>query len=320
MNWVEFLTDNHIPYVTRGPNTKRGEVSVRCPWCGEDDPSEHLGISLAGEAWGCHRNASHRGKGPLRLVQALLGCSFAQAKLIIGQFGAADPEALNQALAALLAHPEAPKAATGPIKGLTLPPECRTISQTGTMSRYWEYLYDRGFDDPDRLASNYILKGCVTGRWKDRLIIPVYQSKELVAWTGRALTNPIIAPRYLSSSEIIKTAIYNEDELLEGGKVLFITEGPFDALKIDWYGFSLGARATCVFGTSITIDQIALLRILSQMFDKVVLLLDDDAIETSFNTIEWLPKATIGTLPEGVSDPGAMTRDQVFDLINPYVK
>jgi hypothetical protein len=32
MEWMSFLNDANIEYVTRGPNTKKGEVSVRCPF------------------------------------------------------------------------------------------------------------------------------------------------------------------------------------------------------------------------------------------------------------------------------------------------
>jgi hypothetical protein len=32
MDWVKLLEDSNIEYVTRGPNTKRGEVSTRCPF------------------------------------------------------------------------------------------------------------------------------------------------------------------------------------------------------------------------------------------------------------------------------------------------
>ena len=314
MNWEELLTEHHIPWVSRGPNTKRGEVSIRCPFCGEDDPSEHMGIALDREAWGCHRNPSHRGKHPHRLIQALLSCSANQAKLVVAQFNQADPETLDQALAALLPDYVAP---SSPAKAprLRLQPEFKAITQARPLNRFWAYLYKRGFDDPDYLAACYNLKCCVIGRWKDRIIIPVYRHKELVAWTGRAIQKPIEAPRYLSTSDVIKTVIYNEDEIMEGGDILFITEGPFDALKMDYYGYHLGARATCVFGTSITIDQISLLRQASKKFRKVVLLLDLDAMETAFNTLEWLPEAIMGTLPDGADDPGSLLRAEVHNLI-----
>jgi DNA primase len=161
----------------------------------------------------------------------------------------------------------------------------------------------------------YNLKCCTTGRWKDRLIFPVYQSGKLVAWTGRALGNPVNAPRYLSTSNLIKSAIFNEDELILGGDTLFITEGPVDALKVDYYGRDLGGRATCVFGTSITIDQISILKQVSKAFTSVVLLFDPEAVETAFDMSEWLPQATVGQVPAGVEDPGALTKDQVASLV-----
>src|SRR5688572_2948962 len=99
MDWVEFFKANMIDYVTRGPNTKRGEVSVNCPWCAGDDPSHHLGINLTKAAYGCLRNPEHRGKRPAGLIAALLGCSFSQALIIEKQYtAAADPENLGDAL------------------------------------------------------------------------------------------------------------------------------------------------------------------------------------------------------------------------------
>ena len=32
MDWVRLLDDSNIEYVSRGKNTKRGEISVRCPF------------------------------------------------------------------------------------------------------------------------------------------------------------------------------------------------------------------------------------------------------------------------------------------------
>lgn len=317
MNWEEFFTDHRINFVTRGPNTKRGEVSIRCPWCGDDDPSEHLGVSLDREAWGCHRSASHRGKHPLRLIQALLGCSQAQAKLVVTQYGASDPETLDQALASLDPTHAPPKAKLIHER-LRLLPEFKQISPARLTQRFWDYMQRRGFDEVDGVCSAYNLQCCLIGRWKDRIIIPIYKDKRLIAWTARAIQKTIEAPRYLSTSQAIKTTIFNEDEIVtnrEKAKILFVTEGPFDALKMDYYGYRAGARATCVFGTSITIDQISILKQAAKNYKKVVLLLDDDAMETSFNTLEWLPEAVMGTLPKGVEDPGDLLPIEVRNLV-----
>src|SRR5882672_4087450 len=82
MDWLAFLTDNFIPHVTSGPLTTRGHVEVRCPFCGDDDPSMHLGINLTTSQWNCSRDATHREASPYRLISALLGASKPQAMLI----------------------------------------------------------------------------------------------------------------------------------------------------------------------------------------------------------------------------------------------
>lgn len=308
MDWIQLLEDNHVPYVTRGPNTRKGEVSVKCPWCAEDDPSEHLGIALEREVWGCHRNAEHRGKSPLKLIQALLGCSHTQAKLVIAQYGASDPEAL-------IGFETPEQAPVKPPEALKLPTEFKGIPAAG---RFWDYLKNRGFDVPQLVAETYDLKCCTSGRWKDRIIIPVYQNNTLVAWTARALTNPVLAPRYLSTSEVIKTVVFNSDNL-KGGSLLFITEGPFDAMKVDYCGYKRHASATAVFGTSITMDQISILRGIMPRYEKVILLLDADATETTFNMTDWLPGAIIGSLPDGAKDPGQLSKAQVNTLISQFL-
>jgi hypothetical protein len=309
MDWVKLLDDNHIHYVTRGPNTKRGEVSIKCPWCGSDDPSEHLGINLATENWGCHRNQSHRGKGAKRLIQALLGCSASHATLVISQYDRADPEALETPL---FTENEPPVKVTGALK---LPPEARDIPPQG---RFYDYIRSRGYEVPLDLCRTYNLKCASVGRWKDRIIIPIYTHGEtLVAWTARAIGRPVSSPRYLSTGSEIKENIFNLQQLT-GGNVLFITEGPFDAMKVAYYGHVNGYDATAVFGTSITPNQISMLKQVSKKYTRTVILLDPDAVEATFYLSEWLPGASIGNLPEGVADPGDLSKSQVIDLIKSY--
>ena len=309
MDWVALLEDNHIPYVTSGPNTKRGEVSIKCPWCGPDDPSEHLGIKLEGEVWGCHRNQAHRGKSPTKLIVALLGCAVSEAYLILELYDRPDPDALIS----LEAEKEPP---VKPIEAIKLPPEARPIPSQG---RFFDYIRSRGFDNPDAVSLYYNLHCCTTGRWKDRIIIPVYnENLDLIAWTARAINRPVSAPRYLTTEgNVIKTTLYNLHNLV-GGQILFITEGPLDAIKVDWNVVAEDCGATAVFGTSITPDQISLLSEASKRYKKTVILLDADAIESAFNLQEWLTNSVIGQLPDGIKDPGDLSKSQVKALVNTY--
>jgi DNA primase catalytic core, N-terminal domain len=302
MNWEEFLEAYDIHYVNSGPNTRRGEISISCPWCGDDDPSQHLGIALTSENWGCLRHGGHRGKAAHRLVQALLGCSYTQAKLIVRQYSRSDPSNLEEALAALTGVVGENRA----IANVNLPKECRPILyESRTTYKFIDYLLDRGFNEPERVALDYSLLACLTGQFKDRIIFPFYDAnQDLVGYTGRALGNPINAPRYLSS-EFIKNTIFNEYNLSRCiGDTLFVVEGPFDALKLDFYGYPV--RATCTFGTTLHINQLAILAKLKKKFRRTIVLFDVGAAEQAWHLADSLG-LEVGSLPEGVDDPGDLS-------------
>ena len=273
----------------------------------------HLGISLTSENWGCLRNPLHRGHNPLRLIGAILGCSRSQAQLLLNQFGAPDPESLEDAIAAL---DDLGAAQAIPRQAPQMPTDAlKPITRSGTAARFWRYLEGRGFDDVGSLVKRYSLTCAVLGRWKDRVIIPFHQQGKLIGWTGRAIGPVTNAPRYLSSGPEVKGTVFNEDGLT-GGRILFIVEGPFDALKLDYYGRTLDAHATCVFGTSMTTEQIIILNNVSHRYERVVLLFDENAIEPSFIASDWLHNTPIfGLLPSGVKDPGNLTKEQVCDLM-----
>jgi hypothetical protein len=149
----------------------------------------------------------------------------------------------------------------------------------------------------------------MTGRYKDRIIIPVRLNNELLGWTSRAIIDPKSAPRYLMSSEDVKTTVLNYDELKKGGERLFIVEGPFDAIRVDAYydpNIVKPFRATCTFGTSVTLSQIALLRGLVKNYNQSYVLFDEGADEPARNLAEWIG-AKVAVLPYNVKDPGELT-------------
>lgn len=327
MDWVRFLDENNIHYVTRGPNTKRGEVSVHCPMCGEEDPSEHLGINLQTEKWGCLRDQSHRGKSSRTLIKTILGCSSQQAGLIVKQYSHSDPDSLEAALAVLEAdnnatihHDEdlAKKA-----KHQQLGPQFKdfnAIKPRGVTKRFFTYLANRGYADPQGIIERYDLKCAMTGRYKDRVIIPIRMNGELLGWTSRAIGNPKNAPRYLASSEDVKTTVFNFDQLKKGGDRLFIVEGPFDAIKVDDHNFTrvigdepVNYRATCTFGTSLTISQLALLRALSKNFNETWVMFDKGAEGPAANLADWLNVPTV-TLPDNIDDPGELKESHLMKM------
>lgn len=306
LNWLQLFQDEGIQYVSGGKNTSKGFISIKCPFC-LDDPSEHLGVHLATGHWTCWRDSTHRSSSPERLLTVLTGHSKATVRLLIEAYTANGLDAFGTPVAV----ETAPQASKRP----QLPHEFRPIEVDSLTHKFWQYLYDRGFDDPDKLISNYELKACLFGRWKGRVIIPVKDSKGLVGWQGRAIQKSDTAPKYLTSSELVKATIFNLQNL-NRGDILFICEGPFDALKVDYYGQSNGMRATCFFGVNFTFDQINQLISLRHRFRRVISLLDNDSagITASFLLSDYLPELEFGCLPDEIHDPGDLTKEQVLQM------
>jgi DNA primase len=201
---------------------------------------------------------------------------------------------------------------------VTLPSELRPIRATGLTAKFWHYLEGRGFkSDVARLVDDYQLQCALTGRYKDRIIVPFYDGNKLIGWTGRAIINPQEAPRYLSSGASVKETIFNINRIKNGGDILVVVEGPFDALKLDFYGQPLGMTATCVFGVSMTMSQIAMINNFARKFSHTYILFDPDAVEASFNAGDWItgPNITVTQVPEGVEDPGSMSKKQVQEFV-----
>lgn len=323
MDWLRFLEENNIHFVSRGPNTKRGEVSVHCPLCGEEDPSEHLGINLQTGKWGCLRDDSHRGKSPRTLIKAILSCSGQQAWLIVKQYSHSDPDTLEAALAVLETDAKgADEDLAKQAARQKLGPEFNDFSRIkvrGVTSRFFRYLANRGYENPQDIIDRYDLRCAVTGKYKDRIIIPIRHNDELLGWTSRALIGkPIDAPRYLASSEDVKSTVFNYDKLKGGGDRLVIVEGPFDAIKVDSFvpRRPQDVKATCTFGTSLTIGQLALLRVLVKKFDETWVLFDQGAEGPARNVADWTG-ARMAHLPSYVDDPGELDDHALTELASP---
>ena len=313
MNWKELFEANNIEYVSSGPNTKGGEISIRCPFCGEEDPSQHLGINQNTGTWACWRDVTHRGISPYRLISALLGVSQARARLIAASYSQANPDSFDVPVTPL-GVPQ------GKIKPVKLLDDFIPIEPYSLTHKFWMYLWKRGFDEPNKVIEQYQLKACLTGRYRGRLIITIYdQNHNLIGWQGRALIQQPQAPRYLSNSEVVKKTIFNLQNLTEG-EVLYVCEGPIDALKLDFYGAEYGQRATCTFGVTLTTEQLYLLSSLKNRFRRIVLMMDNDgpAMSASFGLSDWLGNIEFGSLPEGIKDPGQLSPTQARRLVNGY--
>lgn len=327
-SWVEFLNDHRIHFVTDGPNCPKGDVAIKCPWCGSQDPSEHLAVNINNAGFHCWRNRDHAGKSPIKLIQALIGCSFDQAKLYAGQTTNLPSNFLEQVQAQMI-----PSTTTAPKTTLTLPKEFRRLDHHSALGRpYRRYLRERGYKYPENLTDLFSLYYCAQGAFCGRIIFPVYYKGTLVSWTGRTVTDDTL--RYKSLTTTPEKAQKDNtplaigpiahyllwyDELMAnknaGYETICLCEGPFDALRVNYLADHYGIHATCCFTSSPSDPQIDLLHELLPRYKRRVLLLDEGTLALSLKTQSRLAGLDIEIgIIANVKDPGEVR--QVKQLLH----
>jgi hypothetical protein len=325
IDWLRILKDNRIPYIESGANVKRGEVAIKCCFCGSADPSMHMGLSLETGWWSCWRNRKqHSGKSPLRLLMQLLKVPYGVARELAG-LGAdyVDPEGFDAMAAKLLRIGSREDDARPTRRKLTLDADFRIIEEQGRTRPHFNYLVDtRGFyvEDVERLGAEYGICAGVSGDFAGRVVMPYYQDGDLVTWTARAVGRSAIRYRDLELESSIlppKMTLYNHDSITAGGVVLVLQEGPFDALKVDCYGKAWGVRSVALSTNSIQDEQVYLLQAAASTFEHVVVMMDNkDKLDITDSLrmraeLALLPSLSISAVPFGVKDGGDLTPKQV---------
>ena len=324
-NWESFLKKYNIPYITHGKNVGAGEINIKCPFCGNADPSQHMGLNKKSSKWACWRNSAHRGKSPVRLIARLLGCSTSRAREVAG-IRNTDLTQLGSAIAALKGVSQTP----GSTKPLTMPDSFKEITDQGVRKRFLDYLMGRGWSKYKALgiAKKYGLRCCLVGRWSHRIIVPIYYEGKLVSWLGRTVNNdmrrylalsPKATPPDQPATRNIKDTVFNYDDLMAtGGHTLYVVEGSMDAMNIDWHGHKRDkrVRATALFSADVSTQQTYLLQTLSKQFDRVVVLLDNGELANSLRVQARLTQSGVDCkLLTQVKDPGELTRKQLVKLL-----
>ena len=320
-DWLDLVHREHIEHIDRGPNVKRGEINIKCPFCGNADPSFHMGLSLTTGFWACWRNkAAHSGKSPVRLLMKLARVPFWKARQMAGlDEEYVDPEGFDAAVARIMGRDLDIERVEQVRKDfLALPREFDLISGRGRSRRHFDYLeWTRGFDQfTADLIDEYTLLFANHGDFTDRVILPYITNGELVSWSGRAIGNATLRYRDLSLSECLihpKENLYNHDAVIEGGKALVVVEGPIDALKIDFFGKGWGVRSVGLSTNSMSEEQIYLIEEASSNFDEVVFMMDSASVLGVVDSmvlrsrITHIKNCKIMGVPFGRKDAGAFT-------------
>lgn len=338
-SWPHFLQEHNIPFVTEGEgkHTRKGNVNIKCPWCGAEERSEHMGLSLNERQpfYACWRNQSHRGRNPVRLVSALLGCSWKEAEEIVGRDDMSSIDSYEESISRVLTPPrtEAAQEERDPPR---MPKAFHPLWSVDHRGRtpFLNYLSNRGFDHVEQMAKYYDLYYCRVGYFAQRIIIPVFFEEQLVTWAARAIGKT--ERRYVNLAEDQESAqrqgvdapalhgtgdiVFNYDRAIRGGRTLIVCEGPFDALKIDWFAEDSDV-AIALFGMPKRAQMNLLMRLIHK-FDRACITLDSAEPSQNYRVLREL-QACCGTskvswldLPSGIKDPGELRGLDIPELIN----
>jgi hypothetical protein len=269
--------------ITFDPNVNPGWLNICCPFC-HHDAGYHGGFNLAGEYFHCWKCGGHSLRSTLKLLLHLDSRSYEQ---FILQYST------DIAIRARL-NKKIPKA-----KKIELPgkPELTKLER--------KYLKSRGFN-PDFLIEKYgICSGGTAGKWKYRIIIPIFLNGRIVSFTSRTIIKDK-KPRYLTlpiEESVIdpKSLFYNIDNAKS--ERVCVVEGPTDVWR-------MGDDFICSLGTSMVEAQI---QFLARTYKEVLYMFDSEP-EAQRNALKYAERlSVIGGVDvtiidtESKADPGSFT-------------
>lgn len=222
MDIENFLRQHGIRVWDRGKNVSAGYIGIQCPFC--NDHSNHLGIRLNDLRVTCWKCGGH---SLINTLKAILNIGYIDAK------------AISKSLMDGVQFVE-PERDRIPASQLILP---KNFSNDFPKV-FRDYLEKRNFN-PRKIIEKYKLMTCYRyGKYKYRIIIPIFKNNKLVSWTSRDITN-CAEKKYMAATveeSLIRPSelIYNLDSVRYRGDAVLV-EGPFDVFRI-------GDGAFCFLG------------------------------------------------------------------------
>jgi hypothetical protein len=284
-----YLNDRGVRTYTSGKNCNPGWVNIRCPFCG--DKSNHLGINLKSKKWHCWK--CHQ-TGLITKVISIIEDGQGDIHSILEQFRSSHIGTY---------HPKRRDPKGLPKESLHILP---TIHK--------DYLRRRGFD-PVEIQDKYHVRACWEGgKYKFRLIIPIYMNFKLAGFTARDVSGKS-SIRYKNQPQhecpiLPERWVYNIDRVT--GDTVVILEGAFDVWR-------MGNDFVSFLGTEATTSQTAAL--VNKGVQRAILLYDPEeeaqeiAEQIAYDLGMFIPEVEQIELdlPEG-KDPADLTPQEAAQL------
>ena len=295
---AKFYSDYNIDNCESGHKRCRpGWIQIHCPFCA-GSRGYHLGFHIASGAVKCWRCGTH---GQIEVIRALTGSDYNAAKDIQREYRATRHTQRNKD--DLKANPIRVR-----VRSETkLPVACTELTE-----RHRKYLEGRKYD-PDELIETWGLKAVgPIGKYKWRIIAPIYFDGKLVSYQGRDITDKsdLKYKACEKCDEVMEhqTIVYGYDEAK--GDACIVVEGIADVWR-------LGPGAVCCFGTSFTMSQVNLL---AKKFKKVYVMFDGGELN-AIRMAEQLAALLAGRgceveiLELDHGDPGEMQQSEADKLM-----
>ena len=179
-------------------------------------------------------------------------------------------------------------------------PDMISISDPRVPKYFIDYIKRREIDK-EILDKKYNVGVCLEGRYRDRLIFPIYMKGEIRSFIANDVTG-FNKPKYLYPSTP-KDYFFNFDNAIESNNII-VVEGIWDALRI-------GDNGLALLGSYITKRQLEVLREYS--IDEVTIMLDADASKKIYilgHLLSFVAKRVyVALLDKG--DPGEMSKKEI---------
>lgn len=271
-----YLNDRGITWRDGGKNISPGWIGISCVFCSET--SNHLGISPDGTGFYCWVCGE---KGNItKLIQKIDEVSPRIAKRTFYKYTTSDS---IQPIVETR-RDNFPKWSDVPLK------------------MHLDFLKSRGYSKD--VISKYNLKFTYNvGKYKYRIIAPVYRNGIIETFTGRTVVNHPEKWKHQTGAKI-KKYLYNIDNIYKDSVI--IVEGPGDVWKI-------GTPAAAIFGKDITDDQINIL-IRKGIKDVFIMLDSDAAAKTKEISLKLSPLFNVEEVLLESGDPGDMTYEEAEEL------
>lgn len=252
---VRFIQDYNIPSLTEGKNCAPGWININCPFCG--DRGFHLGFDISSGYCNCWKCGP---KNTIDLIAFLLRTSNKEAKEIVRQLFISEKEGRNRQKQHFI---KKAKKRNPNITEIKFPIGAGKLEEV-----HKRYLLSRKFD-PAFIENKYKVLGTKhIGRYKHRLIIPIYMNGVLISYQSRDITerSNLKHKACNEKEELIhyKTSVYNIDNANDYRVI--ITEGIMDAWRI-------GDDCVATYGVGVTPEQVLAIK---RKFKKVFILYDPD--------------------------------------------